>query len=588
MQVNAHAQKRHLLARNGIGLAIRRGLRQAARALTVTTGSHTPPASRANSRRRLAGVACAAVAGLLFACTNAAKSAALQRATTARAAGDLPGEALALQQACAADRQDTEVCTRAQTAQIHAVAAVRVTARAQCELAATSPANMPMCLQALANGRRVAPQDVELTQIADAAGRAHAVACNALVTSAPPNMTDVLRLARCAHWHHQGIATPTYAQWVRQANALVASTATRTMSEPGFAGQPGALAALRGIASCVSPSVTTKQAYETELGEFLEQMRPRLQINAAGPLAAQDVCGAVTRAMASGFEASCVTTSRFAPLVRVDLSIEIDGTEHRINERTMEQEYVARIDHYDNPEYRILARDEVYTREQLRRAEEAERDADAACRTAENALARAGRCYDCSERRERESTCRQYENATATRESRSRDANTARERLQNTPAVLEKKHWATATWQERSHTWIAAWRAELRLPDGESYTLQGTARYTDREHPAVTAVELAEDRLDPPRSGWAGIQVRDAIAKHSAPFVAKQITAAGVALRNQCQGPLQWEARWLSCRAASAWWLGEAWGPAHLLAYAARHDSAVPTPLHDAPPMSCQ
>src|SRR5690348_12184203 len=94
---------------------------------------------------------------LLAAChpPNPARDEALRRAADARARGDLPGEALALRDACTAAPRDATTCTRAQNAMAAAITGARSGAEIACQLADASASSLDGCLAAIAAIRRL-------------------------------------------------------------------------------------------------------------------------------------------------------------------------------------------------------------------------------------------------------------------------------------------------------------------------------------------------------------------------------------------------------------------------------------------------
>ena len=52
--------------------------------------------------------------------------------------------------------------------------------------------------------------------------------------------------------------------------------------------------------------------------------------------------------------------------VVVEAAVEVGSVRHSVEERTRTERYLAGVDRYENPEYPVRARDEMYSREQAR------------------------------------------------------------------------------------------------------------------------------------------------------------------------------------------------------------------------------
>lgn len=526
-------------------------------------------------RVRLAATGLVAALLSLSACAgNPAKDAALKRAAAARKVGDLAGEALALREACAADRKDADVCKRSSDAERNAMQSLRVAAKSQCDFAATAHDNMPQCLAAIAQGRKLATRDPDIEAIADAAGRSHAEFCNGLVSSSPPKPLEAIRLARCALVYEAAIGTPAYGQWINDTRKVASTSMLQLTSEAGFAGNQGATAVLLSAAACLAPLADLPQRAATAQATYADMMRPHLTLVGGGPIPIADIC-ASTSAVLGGptGRVACASRSKLAPQLQYEVVVDVSAVSHQVSEQGMSKQYVARIDRRDNPEYRTAARDEVFTREQLRQAEERARDDESTCSTAESALSRANSCYSCPERTEKERACNAADASKRNVDTRRQDAQQAANRLRQTPAIIEEKIWATAHWTVRTHQWSAPWRANVTAPSATIGQWTGFATFADSENQAVPEAEIAYDPLTRPDNGWQFVDVREQVAKQLAGVVDGAVIAEGKRQRANCAGPLEWEGGWLACWAASNWWMGSQFDGAALFAGVAASDA---------------
>lgn len=520
----------------------------------------------------------AATLGLLLiaasCASNPAKDAALKRAALAHQQGDLAGEAVALRQACAADRKDTDVCKRSVDAERNALQSLRVAARSQCEFAARAHDNMPQCLAALAEARKITMSDPEIEATADNAGRTQAEFCNGMMSSTPPKPIEAVRLARCAEVYQSQIATATFAQWVQQSRQVAATALLQLTREPGFTGNQGATAVLLSAATCLAPTGDLPQRSSAAQAAYADMMRPHLTLVGAGPIPISDICAASSDILGGPTgRITCSSRSKLAPQLQYELTVDISAVNRRVSEQPMSKQYVARIDRRNNPEYQPAARDEVFTREQLRQAEERLRQDESDCNSAESALSRAGSCSSCSERSEKDRACNAEDASKQNVETRRRDADAAATRLRNTPATIEEKIWATANWTVRTHEWSAPWRANLATPSAAVGQWTGFAVFTDSENQAVPEADVASDPLSRPDNGWQNIDVRDQVAKKLAAVVDSAVVAEGQRQRSKCSGALEWEGGFVTCWAASNWWLGGRFDGAAFLAAAATSDN---------------
>jgi hypothetical protein len=520
-------------------------------------------------------LACIIASLALTACpSNALKDAALKRATQAHRNGDLAGEALALREACAAEPSDKDVCRRSTESSANALNSLKVTARTQCELASTARENMDACVQAIAQARQLASADPEVELIADNAGRSQAEFCNSLVTATPPPAPDAVRLARCATARQTQIATPTFTQWVIRSRQVAATAIEQLTTQPGFAGNAGATAVLLSTAACLLPSDDLRTRANRAQAVYAGQMRPQLTLAGSGPIALDDICAASSELLGGpNGRVACRNSSKLAPQLRYELVTNVSAVDHRVTERPMSQQYVARIDRRENPEYPAAVQRESSAREQVRRAEDDLRSKESLCSTMESALSRANSCYSCKERTDKDTYCGVADASRRSLDDRKKDARDAQDKLRDTPTTVEEKIFATARWTVRTHRWTASWQSQLATPAATSANWTGTAEYQDTEHEAVPQVNVAYDALTRPENGWQLVDVRSQIAKGLAAVVTSAIAAEGQRQRGKCSGAAQWEGGWLSCWAASSWWMGGQFDGASFLQAASAGDA---------------
>ncbi len=505
---------------------------------------------------------------------NPAKDAALKRATLAHQQGDLAGEAVALREACAADRKDADVCKRSADVERNALQSLRVAARSQCEFAARAHDNMPQCLGAISEARKITNLDREIETTAENAGRAQAEFCNGMMSNTPPKPNEALRLVRCAEVYQRQIGTATFTQWVQQTRQVASTAMLQLAREPGFAGNPGASAVLLSTASCFTPTGDLPQRSAAAQAVYADMMRPNLTLVGAGPIPIADICAASSAVLGGPTgRVTCASRSSLAPQLQYELTVDISAVSHRVSDQGMSKQYVARIDRFPNPEYQNAVNDEVYTREQLRQAEDRFRQDEASCNSAQSALSRAGSCTSCTERSEKDRACNAEDASEHNVDARKRDASNAADRLRKTPAMLEREIWATANWTVRTHEWSAPWRANLTNAAGGVSPWTGVAIFTDSENPAVPEAEIAFDPLNRPDNGWQNSAVREQVAQKLATVVGFAVIAEGQRQRSKCSGALEWEGGWLTCWAASNWWLGGQFDGAAFLQAAATSES---------------
>jgi hypothetical protein len=518
---------------------------------------------------------------------NATRDAALRKADLARAAGDLPAEALALREACGAAPDDKDVCRRAEVAQGNALAAIRVAARSNCELARTTPGNLPSCFASLSQARQLTRTDPEVEAIASIAGQAQSNYCNAFITSQPMQLTQGIRAFRCALSAQAVIATSSYQQWVEQTRTAVSAAFLQATSEAGIAGQQGASALLLSAAACVGNTPALQQRGQQALASYADAIRPAIVLNTQGPIAAQELCAvAIDKLGGPSGRASCRNSSKTAPQLAYGFALEVGQVTKQVSEQGMQKDYVARIDRRENPAYAVAARDEVFTREQLRQAEQQKSRDSATCDSASSALSRANSCYSCAERTERDRACNVADSSKRSADQRQQDADNASRRVRETEPIIEEKIWATATWVVRTHQWTAPWRSELTSKTGASTKWQQTVDYQDTEHQAVPAAGIAEDSLLRPEAGWQLGAVLTQAGTGLADVFGQAITAEGQRAARGCAGPsIEWEGGWLSCWASSRWWMGQAYNGAALLVAATAADA---DPRMQGMPSVCQ
>jgi hypothetical protein len=267
-------------------------------------------------------------------------------------------------------------------------------------------------------------------------------------------------------------------------------------------------------------------------------------------VSAAELCAATSHALSDRLACAAAPDSR---TVVLEAAVEVGSVRHGVEERTRTERYLAGVDRYENPEYPVRARDEMYSREQARDYEATYRAEQQACDEAAAARSRANYCYDCPEKYEEDSACRRAEDAKALWEDREADWQRARSELDATPAILEREDWRDTSFVIRDHAWVAPWEASVRALPGALARASGAVATEDSEHRGSDLAGIAADPLTAPGAGWYMPQVRSEVAARLANLVTSELAARVTLLRSQCpsERPAWDDAAWLDCYATA-------------------------------------
>jgi hypothetical protein len=478
---------------------------------------------------------------------NQARARALRAAKDARARGDLVGEVIAMRQACEADRRSKKVCGDSYATDQRALAILRVNAGGACgQVDAQNPPTIITCLDAVKPLRHLFPQDPEGERLADVAGDAFAQRCG---EGPLGDFSGALRRVRCVEAGSAEVNTARYQLHAAEARAAAAAVVDGLAAAAEARSRPGALAALHGVSACLTGDAGARARSQDVLRDFAATNAPTLVVRSTG-ITPAELC-AETVGVLGGLR--CVERPDSRAIV-AEATIDLAGIQHDVGERSRTEKYLASIDRTENPAYRTRARDEMQTREAARDAEATYRYEQQGCDAADQMLTRAGYCYDCPERAEKEAACRRAEDAKAMWEQREADWQRAKSEFDSTPAILEHENWKQTSFIVRDHTWQAPWKAELRALPGKAVQRQGAASTTDTEHPGSDLAEIAADPLTPPARGWYQAQLRAQVAAELAELIKAELSARVHSLREKCPGgePRWTDPAWLDCWSATA------------------------------------
>jgi hypothetical protein len=385
--------------------------------------------------------------------------------------------------------------------------------------------------------RHLFPQDPTAEELADRAGDAFAQRCGVPTLG---DFSESLRRVRCLEAGVAEIATSKYQLHVAAARNEAAAVVEGIAGASESRSRPGAMAA--GDAGMRARS-------QDVLRGFAESNAPTLVVRSTG-ITAAELC-TETVGVLGGLR--CVDRPDSRAIV-VEAKVEVAGIQHDVGERARTEKYLASIDRTENPAYRTRARDEMQTREAARDAESNYRYEQQGCDAADQALTRAGYCYDCPPRVEKDAACRRAEDAKAMWDARESDWQRAKNDLDNTPAILEHENWRQTSFIVKDHTWQAPWKAELRALPGKAVQRSGAATTTDSEHPGSDLAEIAADPLTPPARGWYQAQLRAQVAAELSGLIKDELLARVQSLRAKCPGgePRWTDPAWLDCWSATA------------------------------------
>lgn len=512
---------------------------------------------------------------------NIARDQAVAQADAARARGDVAGEALALRDACRAAPDDKKLCKRADGAWGAAQAAAQQAAATACGSGVGAVA-VDRCLGAVAQLRRLRPDDPEAARLAEAAGRQHAAHC---VTEAPrweTSIDDALELVRCEDGRADQIAVPSYLQKLAEDRAVARDQLVHMLDKPELAGHAGASSEVLAAAVCLSATPGLVEQARAARAAFVDRSRASidLRVTTAQPL--PGLCP--TTASLLGERVVCGSPRASAPQITVVGEVDLPPVEHSAFETPESVEYVAGIQRVPNPEYRTASERERYAREAKDQAERDYRRDQSDCSSAESRWHSASSCSSCSEKTERDRVCNEAQSSERLYHDRNSDWEQANRALSNTPSIIEHKDIRTAHYMVRHHTWRAVWRAQLRS-DGKTMGAGGDTAAEDIETSGAPVAGVAADPLTYPGDRWYVAPLRDQVATKLAEIVVSALQRRAGDLALKCESGVTWTGDWLDCFARVKLWSGAQPDPGTLVHTAgAEHDRA-----HGAawPPLRC-
>ena len=513
---------------------------------------------------------------LIIGCTkNIARDDAVAQANAAHARGDFVGEALALRQACTYAPDDKKLCKRANEAWAAAQQQTQHSADAACNKGEGAVA-VDTCLAAVAQVRRLRPDDPDAARFAEAAGRQHAAHC---VTESPrweSSLDDAVELIRCEDGRAAQIATPGYLQQLAQTRAAVRDQLVHVLDKAEVAGHFGATAELLAAAACLSPTPGLAEQVRTARATFLDRSRASidLRVTTSQPLPA--LCGAAAQLL--GERVVCGQARSGAPQITVVGEVDVPPVEHTAFETEESVEYVAGIQRLPNPEYRTASDRERDARQAKDNAERDYRRDQSDCSSAESRLHSANDCSSCSERTDRDRVCNEAQSSERLYNDRQRDYDEANRTLTSTPSIIEHKDIRTAHYMVRHHTWRALWRAQLRN-DGKTTAAGGDTAADDLETAGAPVAGVPSDPLTYPGDRWYVAPLRDQVATKLAELVAAALARRASDLALRCNGDVSWTGDWLDCFARVRLWTAAQPDPSALLravgsAYDRQHGAA--------------
>lgn len=489
---------------------------------------------------------------LTGACGNAARDAALERANTARARGDVVGEALALRDACAAARDDKDLCQRAQEAWKSAVAFTQQNARTGCADVAT-PVAVDRCLGLVTQIRRLVPNDTEAARLAEVAARRHAAHCEAASPQWQTSIPDMLELVRCEEARAEQIRLESYEQEIMNSRGLARDQLLAQLGK--LEGHAGAAAELLAAASCLVPAPDLVERARGARVAFIDKNRASIDLRATMTTPLPELCAGAADALRG--RAVCGSPRPSAPQLTVIGEIAIDPVEHAAFDSTESKDYVAGIIRFENPEYRPAVDQERSARQARDQAESTFRRDDSDCRSAESTLSsQSATCgSSCPARAERDRACNRKSSSESMYRSRQSDWESADRRLSNTPSMSEREDIRTATYSVRHHAWRVPWRAQFRS-DGRAVPVTGQVTAADEETAGAPVAGVASDPLTVPGNRWFISGVRDQVAARLAELADAALQRRASDLAVSCAPPARWTADWLDCWARSRFWAG--------------------------------
>ncbi len=493
---------------------------------------------------------------------NIPRDQALARAKAARLAGDHVGEALALRDACNFARDDKNLCTQADQTWAAARDWALRTGRAACGDVAPSLTGVDTCLDAVAQIRRLEPNDPEAAQLATAAARQHIARCFADSPAWQTSIEAGVELIRCEEARSAQINVPLYAEQVAAARANARDQILRLADHPAFADRLGATAELVASAACLAATPQLADRARASRAAFVDRLRASVDLRATTSTPLPDLCAAAAGALVG--RAVCSSPRPNAPQLTIGGEITLLPVEHAAFDSTESAEYVAGIIRFANPAYQPAVNREQSARQSKDQAESASRRDASDCSSAESSLRSQNSCTDCPAKTERDRACNAAQSSESLFRSRTSEWEQANRDLAQTPAISEREDIRTATYTVRHHTWRAEWRAQLRN-DGRTIPAGGETTATDRETAGAPVANVPSDPMTYPGNRWFITAIRDQAAAKIAETLDEALKRRASDLQVSCSGPLAWTNDWLDCWARVRFWGGTAADPSALL-----------------------
>lgn len=405
---------------------------------------------------------------------NTALRDAMARAEAAHARGDHFGEAVALRDACRADRSETEVCRAAKEAADEIIGKQLHTASGPCN---TEPVACLAALEVLSPF--AGPADPRLLPYFDRAGDMLAERCEQAPLDSPE---DAVFRVRCAEAYKPRVPTTAYGVKVglirQRAAAWLDQQATARARTPGVAWLYESLSGCLGGEAGYAPRIAVyRQAFE-------DAHAVRLEIGGQAPY---ELCGQLQRELGSAVR--CEGRSGSVLPVSVDAWVDqmTDSPIHEV--RTVE--VLDHTERWENPDYRYAQGNVRHARNRHEDAEGHLRLARVDCDAAESALARAKYCYQCWERTQEEQTCnRKRAMDDLERKTRS-ELSSAQSTLSNTPAYLTRDVYRRVNYRNVQHRFSVPWHVRVAVSGGRADEARGVFEFESTEREGVPAANVS-------------------------------------------------------------------------------------------------
>ncbi len=475
----------------------------------------------------------------------------MSRANVARAQGDYVGEAIALREACNFAPDEKDLCKRAEGAWVAAQRRSRDSAKKACTDIPPTLAGVDVCLAAVTEIRKLAPDHPEAGPLAEAASRQHLARCFADSPAWQTSIDAAIELLRCEEAREPQIALSSYTQQVFAARVNARDQLMRLADLPTYSSHTGALSELLSAATCLTPTPDLVDRAKATRSAFITKARATIDLRATGGL--PELCAAAAAQLPN--RAGCGAPRAGAPTVTVIGDIAIAPVEHTAYETQESKDYVAGIIRFPNPDYQPAVNEERNARSSKDSAEQQFRRDESDCRSAESSLSSAGSSCSssCPQRSERDRACSAKSSSESMYRSRTSDYERARRQLDNTPQIKEREDIRTAHYIVKHHTWRVGWTAQLRN-EGSTIPASGGTQTADLETAGAPIAGVPADPMTYPGNRWFVGTVRDQAAAKVAEIVDGALQRRASDLAVKCPAPLQWNNDWLDCWARVRLW----------------------------------